>query len=351
MEPKSYKCRFIQPGIISYDDIHQGIVLVDKTALDNMSASFRNCPVIFIPNKHDDSNKENSFNFDDLEHNPASGLVTGIPYWGDDGWQYVEFTVWDKDAINAIDKNGFSVSCAYTVTETTDGGEWHQIPYDEEITNGKYLHLAIIARPRYEGSQIFANSKGGHGIMALFGMKPKKNAIPPAAATEPAKKPAAPAAGDGHAEPDEDNKPVMVNAETEVDINGTKVPLYELVEAYSMKKGDGNMPEELQDDDQVTLADGSKVSVAELKQNYSDLSTPDNGTEGSEETPPAAPQAAPAAPEKKPAMTNSAPARVNTVLKNAARNAMPEVAHIDTEADRLERGKVLYSTPVTQGGK
>jgi hypothetical protein len=359
MEPKSYKCRFIQPGLISYDDKDQGTVLVGKPALDSMAPTFRNCPVIFIPNEHDGSDKTNSFNFSDLSANPASGLVTGIPYWGDDGWQYVEFTVWDEDAINAIDQKGFSVSCAYEVDEDKEGGEWHQIPYDSEVVNGHYLHMAIVARPRYEGSQIYANSKGGHGIMALFGMK-KKNAAP-AAAPAADKKPAQPAAvAPQHAEPDADNKPVMVNAETTVAMeDGTKVPLYELVEAYQMKQGDGSLPQELQDDDMISMPDGTQVSVADLKAKYSEMNgdgEEEAGEEGGEVEENAVTDTTDPKGEDDPnkkTVTNSAPAKrvVNQSLKNSAKNAegTSPLEGIDTQSTRLERGKKLYSSFVANG--
>lgn len=342
MEPKSYKCRFIQPGIISYDDQKQGTVLVDKNVLDSMAKTFRNCPVIFVPNQHDDSDKSNSFDFSDMSKNPASGLVTGIPFWGEDGWQWVEFTVWDENAIKAIE-NGYSVSCAYIPDETKEGGEWHQIPYDEEVTNGHYIHMAIVARPRYEGSRIFANSKGGHGIMALFGMK--KN-------TEPPKKEEQGKAPEVQGAEGKKDEPVMINAEnTTIDMNGTKVPLYEMIEAYQMKHGDENLPPELQDDDTIVLPDGTKVTVADLKAEYSDMSEGgENGGEGEE--PPAEEE-----PEEKekPAMTNAAPAKpktVNKALKNAAKTDGAVFDNsIETESERLARGRKLYSSAVKNGGK
>lgn len=338
MTPKSFKARFIEPGIISYDDSNAGVVLVSREALDRMAPSFKGCPVIFVPEHHNDADKDTAFNFDDVSANPPSGIVSGAPYWGDDGWQYVDLLVWDEDAAEAISK-GFSVSCAYLVDETKEGGEWHQMPYDEEIVNGHYMHMAIVPRPRYEGSQILANSKGGHSVaIKLFG---KKNAAPPAPPAKP--EPA-------HKEPDGDEG-MMVNDDTEVDVNGTPVPLHELIAKYVESKGGD--PVALSDEDMVALPDGSKVSVADLKAAYS------AGAEGEEmenaEPPADTPADQPVDPARQ--KSNSAPAKkpaVNAKLKNAASQpgaVFDPRGEVDTEQARLARGKARYSRTVDQGGK
>jgi len=339
--PKSYKVRFIEPGIMSYQDQDQGVVLVSKEALDNMGPSFRNCPVIFVPEHHNDQDKDTAFNFEDIGSNPAAGIVTTIPTWGDDGWQWVEMSVWDEDAQNAIDK-GFSVSCAYEPEEDPTGGIWHELEYDRAVVNGKYMHMAIVPRPRYEGSRILANSKGGLENMGLFGMKPKDkvNAAPVA----PPKAPAVPAK-----EPDGDEKPVMLNDDAEVDINGTPVPLHELMAAYMEKQGTGE-PAALADDDVVQLPDGQKVTIADLKASYGSGET--EALQNAEA--PQDVQGAPVVDEKK-QLSNSAPAKrvVNTALKNAATRGDavdPRGDGMETSADRLDRGKARYSLPVKQGG-
>jgi hypothetical protein len=247
--------------------------------------------------------------------------------------------VWDEAAAENID-NGFSVSCAYLVDDTAPGGKWHDLLYDEEITNGHYMHMAIVPRPRYEGSQILANSKGG--AMALFGFGGKKdNAVPPAAPVE--KKP-------------EEQKPEMLNADATVDVNGTPVPLYELIEKYQMSKGSGNVPPALTPEDEVALPDGSKVKVSELIAVY-------GAGEGAEEAPmenAEAPQDVKGeAPndEARQMRANSKPEPkkpvVNAALKNAASKGgdFGQPGGIDSEATRIERGKARYSLPVKQGGK
>lgn len=335
-EPKSYKCRFIEPGVVSYDDTNQGTVLVSREALDRMGPSFRNCPVIFIPKLHDNSDKTTAFNFDDVRANPACGIVTGIPTWGDDGWQYVDISVWDEDTQKAIE-NGYTVSCAYFPDEEGDGGEWHQIPYDGEVINGHYMHMAIVPRPRYEGSRIYANSKKGEETLNIF--KVKKNMAPPPA---PEKEP-------------EESGGMKANGDEVVDVNGTKVPLYELIEAYQMKQGQGGGADnELSPEDEVALPDGSMVKVADLIANYT------GGDEGETLENAEAPQDTQAEPSVDEAKqkSNAAPSKakptVNASLKNAARK--PEgynpAEGIDSASARLARGQERYSIPVVnKGGK
>ena len=335
-EPKSYKTRFIEPGIMSYEDKEQGVVLVSKETLDRMAASFRNKPVIFIPEMHDNSDEKTAFNFDDLSANPASGIITGIPYWGDDGWQWVEMSVWDEAAQEALD-SGYSVSCAYDADEDDTGGIWHEIPYTSEVTDGKYMHMAIVPKPRYEGSRVLANSKGD--ALNIF---KKKNAAPP----EPEKK-AVPLAGK---ETPAEEKAELMNDDTMVDVNGTPVPLHELVSNYEEKNGAGAQSP-LADEDEVALSDGTKVTLADLKAAYAGggSEAPAEEVKANAESPTDT-VAAPVTDETKQRANSAAPRTVNAKLKNAASESGYVADKIETQAGRLENGRTRYSLPV-KGGK
>jgi hypothetical protein len=357
MTPKSYKTKFIEPGLISYNDQGAGTVLVSREALDRMAQSFRNCPVIFVPEHHDESDPETAFNFDDISANPASGIVTGFPYW-EDGWQWVDVSIWDEGAQDAIDNKGFSVSCAYLVDDTGPEGKWHELLYDEEILNGHYMHMAIVPRPRYEGSQILANSKGGQG-MAFFGIG-KKNAGPfdkPGSGfidTNPKKNAPAPGAAPAK-EPDADNKPQMLNDDATVDVNGTPVALHELIAKYMETQG--GAPQALAPEDEIALPDGSRVKVSELIAAYGAGESAEPAGEPMENAePPQDVKGEAPNDEARQVRANAAPApkpKVNAALKNAATkpNDFGQGNSIDNESVRLERGKARYSLPVKQGGK
>ena len=70
-----------------------------------------------------------------------------------------KFVVFDEEAKGLI-ANGYSVSCAYKPTSYGPGGTWHNVPYDRQITDLEFTHLALVADPRYEDAKIYENSKG-----------------------------------------------------------------------------------------------------------------------------------------------------------------------------------------------
>jgi len=171
--PKTYTCRFIEPGLVSYRDVGAGLALVTKGTLDRMLNSIIGKPVII---QHTDVTPQNM-----KQH--AIGYVTNAYFDSSDGWYYCTFLVTDDEGHEYI-KNGASVSCGYTVRNTNGGGEWHAIRYDEEITDGEYEHLALVRTPRYEDSRILVNSKTGRIIIEkqpnkeanpMFGFLKKKN--------------------------------------------------------------------------------------------------------------------------------------------------------------------------------
>ena len=44
--PTSYKCNFLEPGIVSYEDVGQGVALLKKESMDTWINSFKGKPVI-----------------------------------------------------------------------------------------------------------------------------------------------------------------------------------------------------------------------------------------------------------------------------------------------------------------
>lgn len=347
MEPKAYKVRFIEPGIISYEDKNAGTVLVSKEALDRMARSFKGCPVIFIPELHDDTDKTNAFNLDDPEAPMPAGIVAENPEWGEDGWLWVNLLVWDDAAIDALDNKKFNVSCSYMTDEEGPGGIWHELPYDAEVVNGHYMHMAIVPRPRYEGSRVFANCKGGPDLgINLF---KKKNAAPP---DVPEKKPDEPAAPEGAGT--EEKKILENDDSTEVDVNGTRVPLHELISDYVEKKGAGEPAgEEIAPETEVALPDGTTVTIADLIASYT--GGEGEGPETPEGEGPAMENAEGDPEEKKDAVkANAAPARrvVNKKLQNAARNSGGLAADVPmTRTERAELGRLRYGLEKKEGEK
>ena len=107
------------------------------------------CPVII---KHKDITEENA----DKER---VGVVSKVWYNEFDGWYWCEGIIWDKQAIDLIKNQGWSVSCTYDFESDFKKGTYHGKDYDMEFTGGEFLHLALVPNPRYERANIVVNSK------------------------------------------------------------------------------------------------------------------------------------------------------------------------------------------------
>lgn len=202
--PKKYSCNFIEPGLISYEDQGLGKCYVSKETLDKMAPSFIGKPVVDNRN-HVDGMKPKDFD------RVADGIITKVYYKPEDGWYWADFILWGDEIRNKIEKEGFSVSCAYTVKEATGGGGIrNNIKFDQEVLDGEYTHLAVVPNPRYNGARIILNSLQGGSMKFKAWLKrlgaDLKNAI----------------ASDG----------------SSIDIDGEKIPMQDIISAYEAEEKD-----------------------------------------------------------------------------------------------------------------
>lgn len=224
--PKLYQCSFIEPGVVFYQDLGTDgeTILVQKAALDKMARSFIGKPVInFV---HKDVTPKT------VADGEADGIVSKVWLNESDGWYWAEFLVWDELTQRNCESGAYSVSCAYEPTDVNSaGGTYHNLPYHEEVLDGQYTHLAVVANPRYEGARIFVNSKGGSKMSWKFWNKTgKKNA----ADLDPSK--------------------------ALVDVDGDKVSLQQLYDAVKPESSALEMA-----DDTVFEVDGKEHTLAQLK--------------------------------------------------------------------------------------
>ncbi len=159
--PNVYSCRFLEAGIVSYEDSKEGVLRLNKETIDKMAPSFIGKPVLI---NHSRVGPENF-------KEEAVGYVINVKFNPSDAWFYCDFIVTDDKAKQKIEKENYSVSCAYNVISGKEGGEYHNIPYDGEITDGSFTHLALVENPRYEDSKItkqlpsmLVNAKAAHFI-------------------------------------------------------------------------------------------------------------------------------------------------------------------------------------------
>lgn len=143
-EGRPFKSRFLQAGLVKYDF---GVCLLKKETIDKFVNTFVECPVI-IDHK------------DNLTDSDRVGTIQKIWFSADDGWFWCSGIITDEKAIDLIE-NGYNVSCQYRITDYIDNeeGKLHNAnPYDKEILDGVFEHLAIVENPRYEDAFIAVNA-------------------------------------------------------------------------------------------------------------------------------------------------------------------------------------------------
>lgn len=144
---RKFVSRFIEAGLAHYEQF--GDVLITKETLDKFIQTMVGCPVII---KHKDITDQNA----DKER---VGVISRVWYDQNDGWFYCEGVIWNKQAIDLVKNQGWSVSCTYDFESDFKKGSYHGKQYDMEFTNGEFLHLALVPNPRYERANIVMNSK------------------------------------------------------------------------------------------------------------------------------------------------------------------------------------------------
>lgn len=90
------------------------------------------------------------------------GRVSRMDYAPTEDLWYAEFVVETEEAAKLL-RDGWGVSTAWYGDEYGSGGTLNNVPYDREVKRAHYEHLAIVKTPRYEmavGAR-FLNSKTG----------------------------------------------------------------------------------------------------------------------------------------------------------------------------------------------
>ena len=154
---RKFVSRFIEAGLAHYEQF--GDVLITKETLDKFIQTMVGCPVII---KHKDITDDNA----DKER---VGVVSKVWFDEADGWFYCEGIIWNKQAIDLVKNQGWSVSCTYDFESDFKKGTYHGKDYDMEFTNGTFLHLALVPNPRYERATIVMNSKDDEHWITING--------------------------------------------------------------------------------------------------------------------------------------------------------------------------------------
>jgi hypothetical protein len=156
-DSRTFDCKFIEPGIISYQD-HEGggIELLRKETIDRCINSAVGNPITI---GHVWVTSENRLA---EEH----GIIQEVYYCADDGWYHVKGSVDTPRAQNLMKVK--KPSCGYSVREFGPGGTYHGLRYNKEIKEISFNHLAIVDHPRYEEAAFRLNSIINPSTMNVF---------------------------------------------------------------------------------------------------------------------------------------------------------------------------------------
>lgn len=124
-------------------------ILILENAIKQMDTTFPGCPVYV---QH-----VNEVDLGEIEKGAPraeDGWVMESFFNDADGKHWTKFIVLTDEGHDAIQK-GWTLSNAYKVKRTNDRpSEWHGVPYDQEVMEGEYEHLAIVPNPRYTESKV-----------------------------------------------------------------------------------------------------------------------------------------------------------------------------------------------------
>ena len=140
-------CGFIEKGVCEYAD--ERVYLSEETLIKSLH-TIKGRPVII---DHMTGITPENMN----KH--AVGYVVDYEVQGACDCKFVIFDDEGKKVI----ADGYSVSCAYKPKSFGPGGTWHNVPYDREITDLEYTHLALVQNPRYEDAKVYENAKDEKG--------------------------------------------------------------------------------------------------------------------------------------------------------------------------------------------
>ena len=205
---------FMVGGLVGYADVDDGTYLLRKEVLEEMLPTIIGKPLIV---DHQQITKENIKEI-------TKGSVIDAWFNTETGQFDCKIIVEDEELADAIRRGNNKVSSAYSVTQFGEGGRYSGIEYDAEILGGVFNHLAIVENPRYPDGKILVNNIQDKGENCMFFKLNKQN---------------------------EEEKEQKVNEEDLIEIDGEKVELKDLIDAYknSCKKNEDEAEKENEEEE------------------------------------------------------------------------------------------------------
>jgi hypothetical protein len=329
-DARTFDCKFIEPGLISYRDHDKGgIELLRRETIERAMPSCVGNPVIV---KHKIITSDNRLTYE-------QGIVTDWYFDPTDGWFHVKGYVDGADAKGRI-RRGEKPSCGYIVKSFGPSGKYHDIRYDKEITGLVFNHLAVVEKPRYEDSVFRLNSihvsqpKNMNVLKFLKKLVTRENGADgkPGATTVEAHE---------------------VPSTTEIEIDGKMVPLSAIAEGYrknaAAPAGEPAEALTVAADDEVEI-DGAKIKVSDMIAGYRKnaasvpVETPEQKAQREKDA---------AATAAKKNEGNTSFIKLHNARANAASADLPEkrATNSGTINDRILEGQKRYGSVIVVAGK
>lgn len=149
--PKFYYAKHMINGLCGYDD---ETVLIDRETMKRMMNSMNGKPVYNY--KHDE--RTNEERLQDIKET-ACGYVADTFIDERDGWMWSKLMIIDDEAHDNIASGAYKVSNAYIPTKRGAGGTHLNIPFDSQIEDAEFTHIALVTNPRYEKADIMSEEQ------------------------------------------------------------------------------------------------------------------------------------------------------------------------------------------------
>lgn len=145
------------PGVAEYQEEGKDSfrIFINDDTIRKMGPSFEGRPV-FLEHVDEVNGKPLSEQRAQDIKKEADGWVIESFFNKADGKHWVKFVVVTERALRAIDQ-GFRLSNAYHPTLLVNrDGVWNGVPYQQEVKNGEFDHLALVDNPRYDESVVMS---------------------------------------------------------------------------------------------------------------------------------------------------------------------------------------------------
>ena len=259
---KRFRCDFIREGPVYYPEIKKGIECIRRSTIEARLNSFIGKPLTI---EHIDPR----LNVADPEifNKVAHGKVDKVGRDADTGWFFCEGEITTDAGREAA--FALNPSCGFRVNMTGPGGRWNNVPYERELTEIEFHHLALCTgRSRYEEADFRLNAIiNPNGEITMFKLLRK---ILPAKAGEAAT-----------------TEEVEIPATSVIKVGDKEIRLNEAVDLYTADQEAAAAKKKKEDDDKAAadaaagaartnaltddsevLVAGKPVKVAVLRQAY-----------------------------------------------------------------------------------